>query len=166
MIQSEYLYSSDIIYSWNENSIVHGKIYGIVEADNLKNAINRVHYILPDVNTSEVVDINLSSSIPGEIRLGEYHWYKFVAETPGIYSFYTEGDMDSYGELFEAVVPARSTEGLLVENDDEDLLEDLLNFKMEYALEEGQTVYLRVRGYAWLDTGLYSVRVEKIVRSD
>ncbi len=36
------------------------------------------------------------------------------------------------------------------------------NFRIEYQLTAGQTVYLRVRGYGWNETGLYALRVTKV----
>lgn len=158
IIQSEYLYDSDTITAWNSNSVVNGTIYGIVDSDDMQNAINRVNYTLPDVNTGEIKNIYLNSSIPGELYIGEYHWYKFTATTAGTYSFYTENSFDTTGELFSSVVPARSTTGRLTQDDDSG---DGLNFKITYTLTAGQTVYLRVRGYNWTRYGSYSVRVTK-----
>lgn len=157
-MQSQYLYDSDIITAWNSNSVVNGTIYGIVGSDDMKNAINRVYYYLPDVNTGGLKNIYVNSSIPGELYIGEYHWYKFTAPSTGTYSFYTENSFDTTGELFSSVVPARSTTGLLAQDDDSGFG---LNFKITYTLTAGQTVYLRVRGYNWTRYGSYSVRVAK-----
>ena len=111
-----------------------------------------------DVNTSTVITIKINDSIPGTIRRGEYHWFKFTASTAGTYSFYTENSFDTYGELFSKVVPGRSTSNRLAYNDDGN---GNGNFKVEYRLSAGQTIYLRVRGYNWTKTGYYSVRVSK-----
>lgn len=89
-IQTEYLYESDTITAWNNDSVVYGKVYGIVGTDDMNNAINRVNYTLPDVNTSSITDIYVNSSIPGELYIGEYHWYKFTAPGDGRCSFFAE----------------------------------------------------------------------------
>lgn len=159
--QSEYLYYPDEISSWNTSSIVHGTIYGIIDEGDIETAIAHGSNALPDINTSVVQTVNVNSSIPGELNVGEYHWYKFTASTSGTYAFYTEYTTDTYGELFSSIVPARSTSGRLSYSDDVDY-PDNPNFRIEYQLTAGQTVYLRVRGYGWNETGLYALRVTKV----
>ena len=157
--QDKYLYDSDTIPSWNTNSIVHGTIYGIIDADDITNAINHGKNSLPDINTSTVKTISLNSSMPGNINVGEYHWYKFTAPSTGMYSFYTENSFDTYGELFNSVVPARSITGRLTYNNNGN---GNLNFKIDYQLNAGQIVYLRVRGNGWTKTGNYTLRIAKL----
>ena len=157
--QDKYLYDSDTIPSWNTNSIVHGTIYGIIDADDITNAINHGKNSLPDINTSTVKTISLNSSLPGNINVWEYHWYKFTAPSTGMYSFYTENSFDTYGELFNSVVPARSITGRLTYNNNGN---GNLNFKIDYQLNAGQIVYLRVRGNGWTKTGNYTLRIAKL----
>ena len=157
--QGEYLYSSDVISSWNSSSIVHGTIYGITEEGDIENAISHGSNYLPDINTSTIKTIYNDSSMPGALHVGEYHWYKFTATTAGTYSFYTENSIDTVGELFSSVVAARSTTGRLAYNDDGDAG---YNFTINYDLSAGQVVYLRVRGCGWSSTGNYTLRVTKL----
>lgn len=156
--QSSYLYSNDNINGWSSSSITNGTIYGITKLSDINKAINHGSTYLPDVNTSTIRTITPNSSIPGTIKRGEYHWFKFTATTAGKYRFYTENSFDTYGELFSEVVPARSTSGRLAYNDNGN---GNLNFKIVYTLSAGQTVYLRVRGANWTKTGNYSLRVSK-----
>lgn len=45
--------------------------------------------------------------------------------------------MDTYGEIFEQIVPARSEAGRLAYNDDSG---DVLNFSITYSLRKNQTI--------------------------
>lgn len=157
--QSSYLYSMDTINAWSSSCITNGTIYGITKLSDIDKAINHGSNYLSDVNTSTPTTITkLDYSYLKTLSRGEYHWYKFTAPTAGTYRFYTESTMDTYGELFSKVVPARSTSGRLAYNDNGN---GGRNFKITYGLKAGETVYLRVRGAGWTNTGIYSIRVSK-----
>ena len=86
------------------------------------------------------------------------HWYRFIAPYRGVFSFETTGTLDSYGELFSQIVYGKSNLHQLENGYDDDSGEDY-NFKIEYALEAGQNVYLRVRGANWSALGTYNLTV-------
>lgn len=71
-------------------------------------------------------------------------WYKFTAPYTGTYYFFTDGEEDTYGNLFNYPTPDGSVAGSLKADDDSG---GYYNFKITYSLTKGQTVYLRVRGY-------------------
>ena len=75
---------------------------------------------------------------------GDYTWYEFVAPTSGIYTFYTESQIDTYGDLFAKPIYGLSTNGRLAYNDDGG---QGLNFSITYELDYYQSVFIRVRGY-------------------
>ena len=156
--QSEYLYDSDTIVSWDQSSVVLGTIYGICDEDDFGDAIEHSSNYLPDVNTSTLQYIYLNSSIPGLLNVGEYHWFRFVAPSEGTYAFFTENSNDTVGELFNNTVPARSMYGLLASDDDSG---DGLNFRLVYTLTAGQAVYLRIHDFGWDSALQYSLRVER-----
>lgn len=72
------------------------------------------------------------------------------------YKFFTISQMDTYGEIFEQIVPARSEAGRLAYNDDSG---DVLNFSITYSLRKNQTIYLRVHGFGWNATGAFTPMV-------
>ena len=138
-------------------------IYAIIETDRCayerKGGIEHGSNYLQDVNTSTLRYIYLNSSKPGQLNVGEYHWFRFVAPTAGTYAFFTENSGDTVGELFNYTVPARSMSGLLASDDDGG---DRLNFRLVYTLTAGQVVYLRIHDYSWNTALQYSLRVERV----
>lgn len=160
--QNSFIFDSVAIDYWSVDSIVTGTTYGIIDDESFENAIVHGNNTLPDVNTSDIRTLQLNSSISRELKRGEYHWYKFTAPSSGTYSFYTENSFDTYGELFAAVVPARSTTGLLAYGDDDEMDYSILDFTIEYDLSAGETVYLRVRGSGWTANGTYALRATKV----
>lgn len=160
-IQSSYLYGNDIITAYQENAYFNGTIYPIRSIEDIANARNKNQFIIEEVNTGGNTQINLNQSIPASLDEGEYHWYNFTAPENGVYKFYTDGTMDTYGEIFSAIVPGRQTKGRIDYHDDIDLANGNKNFCIEYPMYKDHIVYLRVRGFGWTSTGLYSLRVEK-----
>lgn len=162
-IQSSYLYDSDTIYAFQKDAKFNGTIYPLKTLDDIKKARNKNQITYDDVNTGGDTELLLGRPIADEISIGEYKWYHFKAPDNGIYKFKTSSNTDTYGELFTQIVPGTSTSGILI--DDDDGGEDL-NFELTYEIFKGRTIYLRVRGYNWRKSGLYSVFVEKIKDSN
>ena len=155
-----FVYSSNTINAYNSESHTYGKIYLLNSYNDYKEFIqNGFLNEKNDINTCPPIDIELNEVKQGNLISGKYYWYKFTAPVSGEYQFYTEGSTDTYGELFSAVVAARSTENRLSNgyNDDSG---DGNNFLLEYDLEANQTVYLRVRGWNWTRTGSFNIIVE------
>lgn len=89
-----------------------------------------------DVSLAETIGVGETSDIT--IDSG-YALFRFTAPGTGTYTFYTQGEDDTYGTLYNSS---------LVELTDDDDGAENLNFKISYDLSKGQTVYLKVRQYS------------------
>ncbi|MBI9009344.1 MAG: hypothetical protein JEZ05_04865 [Tenericutes bacterium] len=87
---------------------------------------------------------------------GSYIWYKFTASSNSSYTFVSTGTTDTYAEFFNTPVAGTSIIGRLYYNNDSG---PGLNFSKTITLLSGQTIYLRVRGNDWTETGAYLVEV-------
>ncbi|MGM9813695.1 MAG: hypothetical protein ACI32C_02135 [Candidatus Enteromonas sp.] len=159
-IQDRYLYDSDTITSFSSEAKFNGTVYPLKTLDDIQKARLKNQNPVEDVNTGGDTELVLDQSVPNQLSTGEYHWYHFVAPETATYEFKTDSSIDTYGELFSSVVPGKSTEGILSHDDDGDFTNGT-NFSLKYNLFEGRKVYLRVRGYGWKFSGLYSVSVSK-----
>ena len=83
---------------------------------------------------------------------GEESVFLFTPEESGIYMFYSTGEIDTYGEIYDF------EDGRIKDDDDNG---DGNNFRAVVFLEEGRTFMLISRLYSEEDTGSYSVTVEK-----
>lgn len=157
-----FLYQYDNIDSYNEEAHTYGKVYPITNGEDFFN-IAKNGYIgnKNDINTYEPEDIMLDEIKTGNLIKGKYYWYKFIAPRTSTYCFYSGGDIDTYGELFSTVVAARSTENRLSNGYNDDGGEGY-NFLINYELNQGQIVYLRVRGWNWETVGTFAVCIEEI----
>ena len=81
---------------------------------------------------------------------GQKGYYVFTPTESGSYTFYSSGDADIYGYLYD------SNFVKLGHNDDGG---DGGNFSIFYQLEAGNTYYLMVRLYSDSDTGSFNVTV-------
>ena len=97
-----------------------------------------------------------NSSVMGSIQLGGYIWYKFTAPLAEQYVFQSLGTTDTYGELFSALAVGTTTNNRLTYDNDSGTDN---NFKITYNLSKGQTVYIRVRGDGWTETGSYTLTI-------
>ena len=100
--------------------------------------------------------ISSTGTFYGSLSNGGPVWYKFKAPSSDTYTFETIGSIDTYGELFNNIVPNGFTSGRLVYND---YAGDEYNFKFSYYLTKGQIVYLRVSGYSTSESGTYYLKV-------
>lgn len=157
-IQSNYLYDSDTIYAFQSGAKFNGTIYPLKTLDDINNARKKNQSNYEDINTGGDTELLLDKPIAGELNVGEYKWYHFTAPENGIYTFQTNSEIDTYGEIFSQIIPGYSTSGRIMYNDDDG---DNRNFKLSYEIYKGRTIYLRVRGYNWKSTGLYSLYVQK-----
>lgn len=155
-----FIYSSNTINAYNSESHTYGKIYPLTSVDDYNDFMNTgVVESKADINTCEPIEVVLDEVKNGNLISGKYYWYKFTAPVNGEYRFYTEGSTDTYGELFSSAVSARSTTNRLTNgyNDDSG---DGNNFLLEYELSANQVVYLRIRGWNWTRTGIFTFKVE------
>ncbi len=109
----------------------------------------------------------LNSQISAELEEGGYSLHKFTASASDDYAFFTLSNIDTYIEVFEyPVSDIESTENRIGYNDDSPLsLGDDFDAFLNVTLEEGQTVYIRVRGYSEYDFGSYSFCVTEAITS-
>ena len=86
----------------------------------------------------------MSQKLPSEMDIsvdaGSYWVGEFTAPEDSLYSFWSTGDYDSYGYLYNDA----TLKDLLKSNDDSG---SGANFQMNYVLKKDQTVYLKVRQY-------------------
>lgn len=152
-------YFQDIIYSYRANSIVNGTIYAIKDYSNVLDLIEHIESDLPDLDSISYTSLVLSNAVTATIDDGDYQWYEFVAPSSGSYTFRTEGNLDTIGEMYYGVVPDNVTFGLIAENDDEytdDGNDPDRNFSFARTLEVGERVYIRVSSW---EAGEYTMRV-------
>lgn len=157
-----FLYSDDLIYSYNTESHTYGKVNILDELTDFNDIFEEGTVgTIEEVNTCDPIDISLNQIKTGNLIPGKYYWYKFIAPSTGTYNFYSSSDIDTYGELFSAVDPARKIDHRLANgyNDDSG---DGSNFLISYQLTANQVVYLRVRGYNWVSSGTFAVTVDKV----
>jgi len=92
---------------------------------------------------------SVSTTYSNELKLGDYHWYRFTASYTGPHIFYTNGSTDTYGELYLGTTR-------LATNDDGGSGN---NFQITYSLTSGKTYHLKVRGYNYEKIGNYVVKI-------
>lgn len=111
-----------------------------------------------ELNLPTIPPISAGSSTPTLFfsEPDQMYWFKFVAPSTGTYTFYTSGSMNSVGEIFTDVVVAKSISGRINYDDNSG---DDYNFSITRSLVEGQTIYIRVRGYNWSATGSFVMHV-------
>lgn len=105
------------------------------------------------------VPLTLAVGLPrsGNIFTEEsYVWYKFTAPSNSSYTFTSTGMTDTYAEFFNTTVAGTSIIGRLYYDNDSG---SGLNFSKTITMFSGQTIYLRVRGDEWMETGAYVVEV-------
>ena len=150
-------YSILSIDEFNSKSILKGRFYPIGDFDDYEKALKHIYSKKNDVNSGGDTEITLwSGGIGRPLHEHEYHWYHFTAPVSATYRFYSScsddfGDnINPYGELFFNIVPGFKTEGVICADDDS---YGGKNFKIDYTLEKGQTIYIRVRGSEWKSHG-------------
>lgn len=154
-----YKYNGTDFYAYHNGQIFNGKIFGIVNPEDLNNAINRNYISHDEINTGGNRVLSIGEGIIDELHVGQYHWFNFTAPTSGYYRFYTEGTTDTYLSIFNQIVPSRSLDGELKHDDDSGVG---LNCSLTYKLRANQTLYLRVSGFNWSKTGLYHLKAEEL----
>lgn len=157
-----FIHESDSIPAYNYESHTYGKTYPLISPIDFYNVVeNCCLEDKPDINTcSNIEEMSLDEIQTGNLIPGKYYWYKFIAPSTGTYNFYSSSDIDTYGELFSAVDPARKTDHRLANGYNDDSGEGS-NFSISYQLTENQVVYLRVRGYNWAGSGTFAVTIDK-----
>ena len=98
------------------------------------------------------------STIPAKTSM---KWYKFVVPADATYSFYSQGSVDTYGEVFTSMRSDYDSQGVLYSNDDSG---EGLNFLITQYLHEGDTLYIRIRGYNSTSVGesTFGVRIDGV----
>jgi hypothetical protein len=116
-------------------------------------------YFAERITCNLPVPLTLSVGLPrvGNIRFeGLYIWYKFTASSNSSYTFISTGTTDTYAEFFSTPVAGHNTIGRLYYDNDSG---SGLNFSKTITMFSGQTIYLRVRGDDWTETGSFVVEV-------
>lgn len=156
-------YFEDVIPAYTEKSVVNGKVYGIIDGENVIDALNREEYTLPDINLDACTYVYSGYRDDVEIDIGEYQWYYLIAPRDGWYMFYTDGSVDVIGELFYGRVPDDSTFGRIAYEDDlyeaDDGNDPDENFSILINVTAGTRIFLRVSAR---DSGMYTLRVREL----
>lgn len=115
-------------------------------------------------STIDIINVNTTEPYTYNLQSGECQWYKFVAPYTGTFNFYTTGDTDTYGGLFDSIICNHSYDNAIIHGDDCE--NDCYykcgqsdNFCIMVDLEKDQEVYLRINGYNWTSTGEYNLYV-------
>lgn len=156
-------YFEDVIPAYTEKSVVNGKVYGVIDGENLADALNREDYTLPDINLDASTYAYIGCAIEADIEVDEYQWYRFAAQWDAWYMLYTDGSTDVIGELFYGMVPDDSTFGRLAYEDDlyeaDDGNDPDRNFIISVHIPAGTWVYLRVSAH---ESGTYCLKVRRL----
>lgn len=86
------------------------------------------------------ISAGIDSNIIAALSPGESRWFLFVAPSSGTYYFYTQGDMDTFGKVF-------NEEKMLGSNDNFSEIENNKNFMIGKYLLAGEKVYIQVKAY-------------------
>lgn len=157
-----FVYDSNDINCFNLESHTYGKIYPLTSDTDWNEFMSKgTLEEKNDINTCPPINLELNEIKEGNLIPGKYYWYKFIAPSTGTYNFYSSSVIDTYGELFSSVDPARKTDHRLANGYNDDSGEGS-NFSISYQLTENQVVYLRVRGYNWAGSGTFAVTVDKV----
>ena len=101
---------------------------------------------------AQAAEIELDNIYAADITFeGERKYYAFTPTESGTYTFYSIGDMDTYGYLYDA------DRNQITYNDDGNGNQ----FLITYELEAGETYYLVARFYSENNTGSFDVAVIK-----
>ena len=109
---------------------------------------------------TRVFDIALNDTINGDIYHDSPVWYRFIAPENGYYTFYSTGDLDVYGGLYECPVLDTDENTGLASDDDSG---EGYNFLIKYNayVYEGDVIYLMACGYSEEDIGTHTLAVVK-----
>ena len=143
------------------------EIYWYVEwlqtTENFESTITNATGYVP-FSTIDTINVNTTEPYTYNLQSGECQWYKFVAPYTGTFNFYTTGDTDTYGGLFDSIICNHSYDNAIIHGDDCE--NDCYykcgqsdNFCIMVNLEKDQEVYLRINGYNWTSTGEYNLYV-------
>ncbi len=123
------------------------KVYkSITEKNNNKD-------LMVEINSTFSSPVNVSPNIPilGSISTaGEEDFYRFTANTSGVFEIFTSSSIDTYGHLY-------NTSGTQLTFDDDS--GEGLNFRITYNLVQGTSYIVKVRGYNSSVTGSYTLYI-------
>ena len=104
----------------------------------------RCGYTISDIMLGETKTVTLKES--------ENAYFKFTPETSGTYYFYSYGNRDTYGYIYDSDMNQ-------LESDDDNGYKN--NFKLSYEFEAGHTYYLVARFYSSSSNGDISVSISQ-----
>ena len=126
-----------------------------VSADDVFGAEGEIAVQTEDEETPDVTELKLDTVYTADIdEEGQRLWYSFTPTQDGKYVIYSEGEFDTYAELYENI----DDEWPLQTNNDSG---EGSNFKLSYTLEADQTYYYCVSMDSSDDTGSFTVQIEK-----
>lgn len=97
------------------------------------------------------VDKNVSISVAGEYLL-----YRATVQEDGMFTFYTTGNIDTYGYLLSS--SDINTDNPIMKNDDDG---EGLNCRIDYCASKGETVYFAVKYYSpYVVDELFDVHID------
>ena len=140
------------------SGVKNRNIYALV----LSNAYSTITCDFNVIETENVTQLQHQYS--GEITESGFTLHTFTAQYAGEYKFRTYGEVDTYIDAFSCPVnDINSFAGLIDYNDDDEMAEyGDYNAGLVVALDAGQTVYIRVRGYNDYCYGDYTFCVTEV----
>ena len=143
---------NDILYAtatspYIENIVVNNEIHTAV-----------INTPAQDSQMEETDNIlNLDESRTLELSSGEYGLYAFIPEEDGWYAFFSEGDSDTYGYLYDGSMNQ-------LQADDED--GEGSNFKIIEELVGGETYFIKAKFYSSYRSGSFDLKAIKLVPAE
>ena len=141
------------VIGYNDRYGTFDEIGGVVTNPFTGGYISSLIEIAKSTVTSE---IGLEGAYYGSLIANDCTWYKITAPVSGNYTFESIGDWDLNGELFENIVINSSISGRIAYDSDSGTDN---NFKLNYYLNEGQVLYLRVKGGNQYTSGSFYLKI-------
>ena len=119
---------------------LYGTIFPIRNSTDFKNACKRSTYTAGWVNTGG--DEELTFDNPGHpiLAYGQYAWYHFTAQKPGMYCFYTMGNLDTTISVYKTLVVNQKNP---LFSDDNTGMKN--NARIDLYIEKDETYYFCVK---------------------
>ena len=166
----------NLTYEWYEqpaggdSSIIEGATTDSYTVTNIEKSCDYICWVNSDygnswgctfeitVRSEEIAPIQLDTDTQASVtNAGNIVFFSFTPEETDYYRFYSTGDYDTYGYLYD--------ENFETLNTDDDEGEDM-NFDLFYKMEAGTLYYCAAELVSKEETGSFTVRLEKKVLPD
>ena len=139
-------------YTFTCNSLGQIPVHVWAHSSNQSSASSGTYYVTVGF-PADLDSVAVNSETEVAVGCGETVYKRFTAPTAGTYRFYSMGDWDTYGYLYDY-----STAKQLTYNDDDG---ENANFLISYTMEAGETVAVGVRYYNSSNSGTIHLLVSR-----